>query len=191
MKTIKLLKQMKTIKLLAIVLLTSIVFTSCKKDDPAPVNEEEVITTMTVTLSPDAGGTDIVLKSLDIDGDGPGTPVITVSGNLTAGATYNGSIVLLNETVNPAENVTLEVIDENTEHQFFYTPGAGLDVATSYANFDDNGNNFGTQFTLVAGAAGTGNLTVTLIHQPTKPNTGLTDAGGETDFEATFPVTIE
>ena len=38
---------------------------------PEPINEEEVITTMTVTLVPDGGGTEIVLSFQDLDGDGP------------------------------------------------------------------------------------------------------------------------
>jgi hypothetical protein len=36
-----------------------------------------------------------------------------------------------------------------------------------------------------------GTLTVTLRHEPTKPNTGLGDAGGETDIAATFNVTVQ
>jgi len=45
-------KTMKTIKLLSILFIASILFTSCDNDDPEPVNEEEVITTMTATLTP-------------------------------------------------------------------------------------------------------------------------------------------
>ncbi len=31
----------------------------------------------------------------------------------------------------------------------------------------------------------------TLRHEPTKPNTGLADAGGETDIAVTFNVTVQ
>ncbi|MGV6829155.1 MAG: type 1 periplasmic binding fold superfamily protein [Flavobacteriales bacterium] len=184
---------MKTVKILSIVLFASLSFTSCKKDDnPNPVNESEVITTMTVTLTPSGGGTAITLQSQDLDGDGPNAPVITVSGNLLTGTTYNGNIVMLNETVNPAENTTLEILDENTDHQFFYVPDNSLDITTEYSNFDDNGNPLGTEFTLTAGAASSGSLTITLRHEPTKPNDGtLEGAGGETDFTASFNVTVE
>ena len=90
---------MKNLKLLSIVLCLSLVFTACSDDDtPADVHEEEVITTMTITLTPVGGGNAITLQTRDLDGDGPNDPVITVSGNLTAGTTYNGSIELLNET---------------------------------------------------------------------------------------------
>ena len=124
-----------------------------------------------------------------MDGDGPDEPVIT-NGNVTAGATYNGSIVLLNETVDPAENITEEVEEENLEHQFFYTATDGLDVTTNGENLDSEGNKLGTEFTLVAGAASSGTLTFTLRHEPTKPNTGLSDAGGNSDITASFSISV-
>ncbi|MCX2679382.1 type 1 periplasmic binding fold superfamily protein [Galbibacter sp. EGI 63066] len=184
---------MKKVKFLSTVLFATLLFASCSNDDdtPEPVNEEEVITTMTATLTPDGGGTAITLQTRDLDGDGPDAPVVTVSGNLAAGVTYNGTIVLLNETESPAENITEEVEEESLDHQFFYTSGGGLDVTTAYSNFDSEENPLGTEFTLTAGAVSSGTLTFTLRHEPTKPNTGLGDAGGETDIEATFNVMVE
>ncbi|CAM3411984.1 type 1 periplasmic binding fold superfamily protein [Aequorivita lipolytica] len=184
---------MKKVKFLATAIFATLLFVSCSSDDDTPVevNEEEVITTFTVTLAPNGGGTAIILQTRDLDGDGPNAPVVTVSGNLATGVTYNGAIVLLNETVNPPENITVEVEEEAGEHQFFYTLGGGLDVTTAYSNFDTDGNPLGTQFTLTAGAASSGTLTFTLRHEPTKPNTGLGDAGGETDIAATFNVTVQ
>jgi len=187
------LKTMKNLKFLATVIFATLLLVSCSNDDdtPKPVNEEEVITTMTVTLAPNGGGTPITLQTRDLDGDGPNAPVVTVSGDLATGVAYNGTIALLNETENPAENITEEVEEEDEEHQFFYTVGGGLDVTTDYTNFDGNGNPLGTEFTLTVGAVSSGTLTFTLRHEPTKPNTGLGDAGGETDIAATFNVTIQ
>jgi hypothetical protein len=185
--------KMNKLKSLTLVFFSGLLFTACSNDDdiPVPVNEEEVITTMTVSLSPDSGGTPIILKTIDLDGDGPNPPVITVSGNLMAGTTYSGSIVLLNETVSPADNITEEVEEEADEHQFFYSVASGLDVTTEYVNFDGDENPLGTEFTLSTGAPSSGILTFTLRHEPKKPNTGLVDAGGETDIEASFNITIE
>jgi hypothetical protein len=185
---------MRKLIFLATVLFTTLLFVSCSKDDdstPEPVNEDEVITTLTATLVPAGQGTTITLKSQDLDGDGPNAPVITVSGNLSAGVIYNGTIELLNEMESPAEDITEEVEEEDLDHQFFYTIGGGLDVTTSYENNDSEGNPLGTEFTLVAGAASSGALTFTLRHEPTKPNTGLDDAGGETDLAVTFNLTVE
>lgn len=183
---------MKKVKFLATVIIATILYTSCSNDDvPEPVNEEEPLTTLTVTLEPQDGGTTVTLQTRDLDDEGPEPPVVTVSGNLTAGVTYYGSIVILNETVSPPEIVTEEVEAEAEDHQFFYTVAGGLDVTTEYGNFDSNGNPLGTEFTLNAGTASSGVLTFTLRHLPTKPNTGLDDVGGNTDIAAPFNVIIE
>ena len=185
---------MKKIKFLTLALVVSTLFIGCSKDDapqPEAVNEEEVITTLTVTLVPtDGGSAAVTLQSRDLDGDGPDEPVIT-TGNLATGVTYSGSIVLLNETEDPAEDNTEEVEEESVEHQFFYTSTGGLDVTTSGENPDSEGDKLGTEFTLVAGAVSSGTLTFTLRHEPKKPNTGLEDAGGESDIIATFNIEVQ
>ena len=172
-------------------LASTLIFASCSDDDdaPDPVNEEEVITTLTVTL--ESGSDTVVMQYQDLDGDGPDAATVTVSGSLTANTVYDGSIVLLNETEMPAENVTVEIEEEDDEHQFFYTVGSGLDVFTEYSNFDGDGNPLGTLFALNVGSASSGGLTFTLRHEPNKPNTGLENAGGSTDIEVTFDVTVE
>ena len=179
-------------KLVSITLFT-LLFVACSSDDdaaPEPVNEEEVITTMIVTL--DGPDQVVTLEYRDLDGpDGPDSAEITVSGALTAGATYTGSIRLLNETEDPAENITEEVEEEDDEHQFFYTSSSDLNVELEYGNFDGNGYPLGTMFILTSDAASSGSLTFTLQHEPTKPNTGLEDAGGETDIEVSFEVEVQ
>ena len=173
-------------------LASTLIFASCSDDDdnaPDPVNEEEVITTLTVTL--ESGSDTVVMQYQDLDGDGPDAATVTVSGPLSDNTSYNGSIVLLNETESPAENVTEEIEEEDDEHQFFYTVGSGLDVDTEYANFDGDGNPLGTMFVLNTGIPSSGGLTFTLRHEPNKPNTGLENAGGSTDIEVTFDVTVE
>jgi len=184
-------QKMKNQQFLSLFLFVSLLFTACSNDDePEVVHEEEVITTLTVTLIAPTGDP-ITLQSQDLDGDGPNAPVITVSGDLAINTIYQGSIVLLNETEDPAENITEEVEEEAEEHQFFYTVGNGLDATTSYEDFDDNQNPLGLEFTLTTGAASEGPLTFTLRHEPMKPNNRLEDAGGETDLIATFDLIVE
>lgn len=178
------------------IILMAVIMASCSNDDDnnaVPVNEEEIITTLKVTLTPIGGGTAVTLQSRDLDGDGPNAPVITVTGgDLVAGTTYNGVITLLNETENPPENITTEVEEEAEEHQFFFIPSAGLDAIFTYSNFDSNGNPLGTQFKLEAVSASTGSVNFVLRHEPNKPNDGtLANAGGETDISVTFDVTIQ
>ena len=177
-------------------LASTLIFASCSDDDdnaPPLVNEEEVITTLTVTLIDyDVIGPPrrVKMEYQDLDGDGPDAGTVTVSGTLKANTSYDGSIVLLNETEDPAENITEEIEEEDLDHQFFYTVGSGLDVTTEYTSFDSAGNELGLTFLLNTAGASSGGLTFTLRHEPNKPNTGLADAGGETDIEVTFNVAV-
>ena len=86
---------MKKLRILTIATVAIISLNSCSNDDK-PVNEDEVITTVTTTLT--GGGQVITLTSRDLDGDGPNAPIITVSGDLTANTSYMGSVSFLNET---------------------------------------------------------------------------------------------
>ena len=187
---------MKTIKNLAIIALFISTFVACSNDDdPTPVNEEELITTVIATLVPQNGGTTITLKSKDLDGDGPNTPVITVSGNFVENKTYAGTLSILNETENPAEDVTAEISEENIDHQFFFAFTNSI-ATTTYNDVDDNGNPVGLKFNLSTTAAGSGNFTITLRHEPNKLGSGVStgniaNAGGETDVQVTFPITVE
>ena len=191
---------MKNLKLIALLVIPTLFLTSCNNDDDntiVPVNEEEVITTVRVTLI--GGGQTIVLESRDLDGDGPNAPVLTPigGGNLTAGTTYTGSTMFLNELENPAEDITEEVEEEGADHQVFYQLGSSLGTVTyDAANIDENGNPIGLDFTLVAGTSGsTGTLTVTLRHLPNKTASGvaggdITNAGGNTDAAVSFPIVV-
>ncbi len=187
---------MKTIKNIITIAILAISVTSCIKNDddgtPEIVNQEEVITTVQLILVPEQGET-ITLRAVDTDGDsGPNEPVITVSGNLLASTSYTGMVQFLNETESPAENITAEVAEEADEHQVFYIPSSGLNASITYGDFDNNNNPLGTEIDLQTGATSSGNLTITLRHEPAKPNDGtLVNAGGETDVAVTFPVVIE
>lgn len=190
-------KTMKTIKLFAIPLLALALFSSCEEDDfiPQIVNEEEVITKMTLTMTPVGGGTAVTLVTDDPDGDGPLAPVVT-GGTFLANTTYNGSIELLDESdPTDVEDITEEVEEEDDEHQFFFSATGNVGTIT-YSDADGDGNPVGLSFQFVTGSATTGTLTVTLRHEPNKDAAGvsngdITNAGGETDIEATFNVTVQ
>ncbi|TDR24714.1 type 1 periplasmic binding fold superfamily protein [Flavobacterium cheniae] len=185
---------MKNLKLIALLVIPVIFSTSCSNDD-APVNEEEVITTVRVTLV--GGGQTIVLESRDLDGDGPNAPVLTPVGGgiLVAGTTYTGSTEFLNELEDPAEDITVEVEEEGADHQVFYQLPSSIGTVT-YTDTDTNGKPIGLNFTLVAGTSGsTGTLTVTLRHDLNKSAAGvasgdITNAGGSTDAAVNFSVAV-
>lgn len=188
---------MKTIKISLLALAAITTFTSCSNDDdaPVPVNEEEVITTLIATFTPQGGGTPIVLKSEDLDGNGPDAPIVTVSGDFIIDTTYNGAVAFFNELANPVENITEEVQEEGEEHQvFFQESGLGQ---FEYTDEDANGNPIGLSFVFTANsiASSQGSLTIILKHEPNKTADGVSDgdmtnAGGNTDAIATFNVNV-
>ncbi|MEZ4909684.1 MAG: type 1 periplasmic binding fold superfamily protein [Saprospiraceae bacterium] len=174
-------------------LLISLLFSACDPDDPIVPNEEEVITTMTYTLT-DSNNNTVVFSFKDLDGDGGNSPVVT-QGTLKANTSYEGTVELLNEAGSPVENITEEVQKEADAHQFFYSstvPG----IAIKYEDEDNNGKPIGLYTSLVTKDAGNGTLTIVLRHQPNKSATNvangdITNAGGETDIEVTFDVTVQ
>ncbi len=171
------------------------VFFSCEDDDVVIPVVEELITNMTVVLTPQGGGDVVSLVFSDPDGDGATAPTIT-GGTLAANTVYDGVITLLNESVSPADDITEEVEAEQEDHQFFFSTTGGLNLSVSYADQDAAGNPLGLLTTYTSGASSSGNLTVILRHEPNKNAAGvkdgdITNAGGETDIEVTFPIIIQ
>jgi len=186
---------MKTIKLLALLFISSLAFTGCSDDDDHDDDDhdhgEEVITTVIYTLT-DADDNIITLTFEDADGDGGEDGVYTISGSLTANTEYSGAVTLQNVTdEDDADHIQEEIEEEGEEHEFFYTLSDNSDIEIVKTDYDDAGDLLGFKTTLTTGEAGTDTITVTLIHEPTKPNDGLEDAGGSTDIEVTFAVTVE
>lgn len=176
----------------------TLALTSCKKDeieDPIIPNEEEVITTVNMTLTPTAGGSSITMSWQDLDGDGPDDAVIVVSDSLAINTVYSASLLLLNETESPADTINTEILDEALEHQFFFEI-SGLDASHSYADEDTDGNPLGLQNVIITGSASEGSIGIVLRHEPEKDAAGvaagdISNADGETDIEVAFNVVIQ
>jgi hypothetical protein len=166
---------------------------SCGEDEDPPIeNEEEVITLVTLTFLPaDGVGETVVYSFSDPDGDGGAAPMISSAGTLLAGKAYTGQVSF----AGPAGSIDAEIVEEGTEHQVFYQTTADLTLAylNDATDQDTDGNPIGMLVDATAGAAGTGDLTVILRHEPTKgfaidrPDL----ATGETDVEVTFTVVIQ
>ena len=175
--------------------ITAMMFGSCKKDDPVIPNEEEIITTLTYKLTPQNGGDNVTFVFRDLDGEGGNVPVIT-NGTLQANTVYEASLELLNETEAPAGDITDEIEEEAEDHQFFFSVSNGLNLNIEYNDADGDGNPVGLASLATSGVASQGQLTIILRHEPEKQAAGVADgnidnAGGETDIEVTFEVTIQ
>lgn len=193
MLNLKLITMKSTLKFLTLLFVCSLTFVACSDDDHHDDHdhEEEVITTVTLTLTNTTTASNIVtLKYTDLDGEGGNDGTYQITGTLMANENYTGVIQLLNEAESPADNITTEVQSEGDEHEFFYTNTAGLTITKT--DNDANGNPLGINTTVVTGEAGNGSLTVILKHEPTKPNNDTAaSAGGSTDVEVSYPITVQ
>ncbi|MEM6927014.1 MAG: hypothetical protein AAF602_08810 [Myxococcota bacterium] len=170
-------------------------------DTPEEENEVEVFTTIALTFTPQSGGADIMADFLDINDE------VTVDDiTLTNGETYDLSVEFFNELEDPIEDVTLEIMDEDDEHQVFYTGGSIDSIVThTYSDQDGGGLPIGLDNEIAATATGTDTFTVTLRHLPPENYTVVKVAGledtvasdgvgaiaGDTDITGDFSLTVE
>ena len=196
------LKTMKTTRLLAILFISALTFTACSEeddhhDDDKDHEHEEEINILRYTLTNEADATDVVTFTFkDEDGEGGADGTTEVSGALTAEASYKGVLELLHEEEDgEIENVGEEIAEsEADEHEIFYITNV---AALAFETTDVDGNNYALGFKTNAttGTAGTGNLTISVVHEGKKPNDGsVADAlsgNGTTDIEVSFAVEVE
>jgi hypothetical protein len=199
---------------LSIVVLLAAAAIACGDDDPTgPTNPNEVITTITLTMTPAGGGTPITATWDDPDGDGGNAPSIDPI-TLQNGTNYTTAVTIFNKLANPTQEVTPEIFAERDEHQLFYTGTAVKGPATSntdtiieqvHTDQDTNGFPIGLSTTINTVKVGTGVMTVTLRHMPlvngntvktatladTVKTSGLTALPGSNDFSIDFNVEVQ
>lgn len=181
-------------------------------DGPGQDEEGEVITTVVLTFTPQAGGDVLEVSWADPENDG--SPVI--DDILLADADdYDVTVAFLNELEDPAEDITAEIEDEAEEHQVFFTgsavegPATGTNASAvvqhAYADEDAGGLPVGLDNTFTTLGVGTGQLTVTLRHLPPENGAdvkvavlaedvaagGFASIGGDNDVEITFDVEVQ
>jgi hypothetical protein len=188
--------KIKDVKLFWATLVLLIAGTACNSEDPEPVNEEELITTVTIRFTNNGMTDEVVTASFrDLDGPGGNAPVIDDIA-LNANASYSYEIEFLNEQESPAEDITTEVREEGLDHQVFIIAGGNADISTTYGDQDTNGNPIGLTGTVTTGVAGSGTFDIVLVHEPNKSATGvsagnISAAGGEEDIRVQFSLSIQ
>jgi len=173
-----------------------LVLGSCKKKDPEPVNEQEIITKVSLQFTNTVNAADVVTMTYeDSDGVGGNAP-ITTGGTLQKNATYDVAITV---TGKDNEDITTEIAEEKEEHQIYF----GFSQSTLFATFeyldkDANNQPLGLSTRVKTVNAGGGTLQVILVHQPNKTlNTDFTpwvyssNIGGEQDFNISLNVSIQ
>lgn len=206
--------------LFAIMLL--LLSTSCKKkkDEPAPdnpppaPNTQEVITTFKLLLTDSTTSTVYTFMYKDPDGDGgqsgfygPGTSSTSTQTDsvftLMPNRTYFAQIILFDETKNPVDTISNEVLDEGADHMFFFnstnptgTPYsltlAGSNINITYKDLDNGSPQRGiglqTRWRTYGIIASKNPVSIILKHQPSVKNG--TFAPGDTDIDVAFKVIV-
>ncbi|MGV3585696.1 MAG: hypothetical protein ACO1OF_01740 [Adhaeribacter sp.] len=172
-------------------LLAAGLLNSCQHDDNAgaPLNESELITTVTLTMQEVGANNTVTATFRDPDGEGGKDPVQFDQIILKPNAVYNTAVTLKNESVSPAQDITGEIAEEADDHQFFYTPTTGLNLTVAYEDKDSKNLPLGLKTKITTGAASTGKLKVTLKHQAGTKNNSIST--GETDVELDFTTKVQ
>ena len=76
------------------------------------------------------------------------------------------------------------------DHEFFYQFNTSGAPTVSKTEVDVNNNPLGINSTFKNANTGVFPLTIILRHKPTKPNTGIQAAGGDTDVEVVFEMKV-
>lgn len=165
--------------------------TACGDSSTEPGGESEVITRVTLTLTPTTGAP-ITAYIDDADGNGPGAPSAQVGAlALTRGVTYTGTVRFENRLASPVEDITAEVRKEANEHRVFYTvTGTGVTVTTT--DVDGQNRPLGLSFTkALTSSATAGSLRVLLCHYGSSAKVGTaTSCTGDTDVNQLFTFTV-
>ncbi|MEM9847646.1 MAG: GTP cyclohydrolase [Bacteroidota bacterium] len=202
MELLSYLRRYSFLALLAVVVLVS----SCDDDEPEPENVPEVITDVTLIFTNTDDTSDKVEVSAQ-DPDGEGVQELEILGGITldANKTYELTYEIFNNLETPGEDIGEEILEEDDEHQIFFsfTEGAftsptgngNIDTASDPINYndtDDNGFPVGLSTTwTTSDTPVTGTFTAKLQHQPDvkTATSGATD--GDTDFDLTFTLEIK
>lgn len=181
-------------KALWIVLAVSFFVGACKKEEQnvAPTDDNEAITTAILSLTNTANAQDVVTATIEsLNTNTPDRTKATL--NLRANATYSGTVQLYDKTQTPTLDATAEIREKANEHLFVYTTSATSLLTVAITDKDSNPSPgpypIGLAFSLKAGSAATGSLTVQLRHQPGSKNGTITP--GTDDLNVNFPVVIQ
>ncbi len=171
---------------------------ACGDEGPGTGGEQEVITTLTINLT---GPSNVTATAKDEDGTGTLDSIDDIT--LMPG-TYTAEVIILNETVDPAEDVTEEIKEEAEEHLIFYSGsaiGSALTVTITDKETDYGMNAVGDDLAVGlrstwTATAGMGMLTVQLQHLPPvnempQKTATTTMNDGDVDISAGFAVTVQ
>lgn len=182
-------------KIFLLISASSIIISSCKKEDDHDHDddhdhENELITTIRLTFTNAVSNNRHSFTWRQPNGIGTTITVDTIK--LPIDSSYNVAINVLDESKNPAEDVTKEIEELNTEHQFFYTSNTDR-LVISNRNYDSKNMPLGLKFSAQTSSNGNvlGSLRVVLKHYTEAAPKSTDPQAGSTDADVIFPLRIE
>ena len=167
-------------------------FSSCKKDPtPTPeLEQEEFDHALVQFIRLNADGSQTT-DTTAVNFDRTGTPA-PQQVQLSNGTVYR---MLLTLSLNGA-SINSEIVEEGTEHKFFFNPTQNGLITYVYSDADSEGRGIGLDGKLSVTGAGTFDLKIVLRHALDKSNaaaqswnsTTYQEAGGEDDLNVTFGI---
>ena len=157
-------------------------------------HDHDYATTVIVTLINQNNSTDTVRAMWkDLDGPGGALPSVIDTISLQSNTLYKGIIELYNESKSPKTNITLEILNDSYEHQFFYTPSSVLASLIEWSITDKDKNNLpiGLQFDVKTkiGDNQNGKINIVLSHYDSITKDGIRKSL-ESDIDIDYPVVI-
>jgi hypothetical protein len=178
-----------------------------------------ISTTVILHFTPTTGGDTLSFVWADPENDG--SPVVDdialdyeSEGDDNNALIYTLNIEILNELVDPVQEITPEIEASATEHQLFITgssvsgpatiDNANAIIAHTYLDTDSNGLPVGLSNEITALDRGAGELIVTLRHMPPENDAsvkieglaeevaeaGFGAIGGDTDIQVSFTIEV-
>ncbi len=199
--------QRALLRILTPVIFTAILLVACDDNGPEKEDTPELITQVSLTFTPLAGGAAVTGIATDPDGQGIQDMTVNDTIQLDGNTAYLLTISLINGLADPssaAYDVSQEVEREGDEHLFFFAwsdqlfenpVGDGnLDNRTDeveYRDSDVDGLPVGLITEWTTDVEATGTFRVVLKHQPDlKSDTSGSDVG-ESDLDIEFVIAVE
>lgn len=180
-------------KPLILFMLIALLTGACKNEEQnvAPTDDNEAITTATLTLTNKATPTEVVTATIENLNTTADFSKATLT--LKANTTYTGVVGLLDKTKTPTLDATAEIREKANEHLFVYTPSTGLALSVTLTDKDTNPSPgpypIGLTTEIRTGAASSGKLKLVLRHQPSTKNG--TAVPGTSDLDTDFTIVIQ
>lgn len=179
-------------RLIFVLILAAAVGGCNKKEQPAPEEENELMTTVRLKFTEKGTSSSQTFEWKDTDGVGGNAPTVT-SVILRSNRTYTLDVEFLDESTTPAKSKNSDILAEADKHLVVLTPLPSSLFTYTPDDKDSRNLPLGLTGTLTTSFTNMGTLKVQLRHQPPvngQPVKNGTATPGSDDINVTFTFTV-